>query len=501
MQKALQMLRTWTGRNSAELGYGLGLFAILFGFFAFVQFGTPALADNDGYYHMRMGQLITLYGLRPDFPWLPYSVLNNEAFYDHHLLYHAYLALFVGDGSPQALIWGAKIASVIMPALAGVALWSLLHTQNVPWAWFWSLGICALSQAFLYRMSIPRAQSASLVVLILALHWLLTKRYWGLLPLGFVYVWLYNAFPLLIALAGIYALAALVTERRIAWVAVVAPSIGIALGLLINPYFPENISFIIHHLAPKIGQPETSVGSEWYPYDTWTLLNNSGLALGIWILGIFALMWQNERIDRAQLTAFLLSIFFGFLLLKARRFIEYFPPFALIFCALAWAPLLKQWSKSSSQRFWGALIAVGLLAPALGSTLGAARLVMTDSVPASRYAEASNWLKQHTPAGSMVFQTDWDDFPRLFFYNTNNHYLIGLDPTYMQRFDPILYDEWVAITRGKTKAPGELIRSRFGSSYIISDLNHKDFLREATKDPYIKEVYRDSDAVIFVVDQ
>lgn len=499
MQIVLHSLRGWKGKNGAELGYGIVLFWLLAIFFAYVQFGTPALADNDGYYHMRMGQLIREEGLRPAFPWLPYSILNNQAFYDHHLLYHVYLALFVGDGSPQAMINGAKIASVIMPALAGVALWRLLRAQEVPWAWFWSLGICALSQAFLYRMSIPRAQSASLVVLILALHWLLTQRHWWLLPLGFFYVWLYNAFPLVIALAGVYALATLLCERRIAWEAVAAPSIGIALGLLINPYFPENISFIIHHLAPKIGQPETSVGSEWYPYNTWTLVTNSGIALGVWMFGIFALVWQNQRIDRQQLSAFLLSIFFGFLLLKARRFIEYFPAFALIFCALAWAPILKQWSTTSSQRFWGALIAVGLLAPALGSSLAEARRVMADSPPATRYAHASLWLSQHTPPGSLVFQTDWDDFPRLFFYNSSNHYLIGLDPTYMQRYDAALYDQWVAITRGKTKTPSALILSRFHSNYIISDLYHTEFLREASNDPELKEVYRDSDAVIFAI--
>lgn len=501
MHTALQRLRSRTKTYTADFAYGLGLFILLSLFFAFVQFGTPALADNDGYYHMRMGQLIYEQGLRPAFTWLPRSILNAEAFYDHHLLYHVYLALFIGDGSPAALIMGAKIASVIMPAIAGIALWKLLQAQQVVWPWFWTLGLCAISQAFLYRMSIPRAQSASLVVLIVGLHWLLTQRYWLLLPLGFLYVWLYNAFPLLLALAGIYVIATLVTERRIVWAALLAPSIGIALGLLINPYFPENISFIIHHLAPKIGQPETSVGSEWYPYDTWTLVKNSGLALGLWVMGLFGLFWQNERINRVRLSAFLLSLFFGFLLLKARRFIEYFPPFALIFAALSWTPLLQQWVQTVTQRRWGALIALGLLAPALGSTLGAARLVMADSAPASLYAEASNWLKQHSPAGSMVFQTDWDDFPRLFFYNTSNTYLIGLDPTYMQRYDPQLYDEWVAITRGDTKAPGALIRSRFGSNYIISDLRHKDFLREASNDPHIKEVYRDSDAVIFVVDE
>ena len=34
------------------------------------------------------------------------------------------------------------------------------------------------------------------------------------------------------------------------------------------------------------------------------------------------------------------------------------------------------------------------------------------------------------PKGEMIFNTDWDDFPMLFFYDdTSNLYASGLDPT------------------------------------------------------------------------
>ena len=67
-------------------------------------------------------------------------------------------------------------------------MWWLLRGQGVRWAWLWALGLFAASDAFLFRMSMPRAQSASLLVLALGLHWLLKRRYRLLLPLGFVYV-------------------------------------------------------------------------------------------------------------------------------------------------------------------------------------------------------------------------------------------------------------------------------------------------------------------------
>jgi len=119
--------------------------------------------------------------------------------------------------------------------------------------------------------------------------------------------------------------------------------------------------------------------------------------------------------------------------------------------------------------------------------------------PYTRYAQASAWLEANTLEDSRVFQTDWDDFPRLFFYNTHNTYTIGLDPTYMQLYDAALYDQWVAITKGDVEQPSSSIRGEFGSDYVLTDLNHKRFLSQAEQDPGLIEVYRDEDAVVFEI--
>jgi hypothetical protein len=121
------------------------------------------------------------------------------------------------------------------------------------------------------------------------------------------------------------------------------------------------------------------------------------------------------------------------------------------------------------------------------------------SKPYGLYANASLWLEKNTAAGSRVFQTDWDDFPRLFYYNTHNTYLIGLDPTYLQLYDADLYELWVDITQGDVENPSQLIATTFDSRYIHTDLDHGDFLRVAAEDPGLREVYRDDQAVIFEV--
>src|SRR6185369_4838226 len=93
---------SWTFRAL----FALGLVA-----YAFVlQFTTSHLASIDGYFHMRYSALLRDVGWRgfpPEFPWLPLTILSPERYFDHHFLFHWWLALFAG----MDLVMGAKIAA------------------------------------------------------------------------------------------------------------------------------------------------------------------------------------------------------------------------------------------------------------------------------------------------------------------------------------------------------------------------------------------------------
>jgi hypothetical protein len=362
-------------------------------------------------------------------------------------------------------------------------------------------------------MSITRAQSLSLAFLALGLSFILHKNYRWLLALSFLYVWLYDAFPLILFIAGAYTLAVLLLERRLELRPVLYAGLGVGLGVLITPYFPDNLIFLIRHLLPKLTEATSvSVGSEWYPYDTTQLLSNSPLALVAFVAGILALGLQDRRMDVRTATSFFITVLFGLMLFQSRRFIEYFPAFALIFTAFAWTPLIEAWQSRTAEaiaaghahkyRLPGWLPAVALLLlliPGVWIGLRDAQKSIRTAKPYNLYANASAWLQENTPPGERVFQTDWDDFPRLFYYNTHNTYLIGLDPTYMQLYDPELYARWVDITRGRVSNPSGEISERFAARYILTDLQHKDFIDEAEDDPGLKQVYRDGQAIIYRV--
>lgn len=473
----------------------IALLTLFGGVLAVIQFSTPDLAGNDGYYHIKLAQVMRENGLRPEFSWLPLTILNAQDYYDHHYLFHVLLIPFTfGD-----LRTGAKIASVVFPALTFLMGWLLLRGQRVPLAWLWAVGFVAVSEAFLYRMSMPRAQALSLLMLLLALHLTFTGRHRWLLLVGFLYVWLYNAFPLLLVVVGTYVAAHWLLERQLRSAPLLYAAAGVGLGLVINPYFPQNLFFIYNHLVPKlVDATAIKVGNEWYPYRTWTLVENSTLALGLFAAGVFSLGLHNRRMSVPAATTLVLALLFGLMLFKSRRFVEYWPAFTLLFAALAAAPLLHQWRQASVKYLVVAAAAMLLLfAPATWLNIQGTQENMQTSKPAQTFAAASAWLVDNTPAGSRVFQTDWDDFTRLFFYNTHNTYTAGLDPTYMQLYDPDLFDLWVDITKGRVDAPAQLIASTFGAGYVISDLKHKDFIESAQADPGLEEVYRDDYAVIF----
>jgi hypothetical protein len=486
----------------------LALFLLFFLGMAFIQFVTPDMPDNDGFYHIKLAWLMRTEGLKPDFPFLSLSILNEREFYDHHFLFHVALIPFTfGD-----LRTGAKWAAVTFASLAFLAVWYLFDRQRVPFSWLWALGLLGISDAFLYRMSITRAQSLSLGLLALAYVWLLEGKYKHLAVLGFVYVWMYDAFPLMVALAILHFLAVALTEHRLEFRPLLYISAGILLGMLINPYFPDNLIFSYHHMLPKLADATSvRVGNEWYPYDTKQLLDNSLPALAAFAAGVLALGLSGRKMEARTALALFASLLFGLMLFQARRFVEYFPPFALVFAAFAWTPLFAPkpapTGSASSPFGFSPLLQNGLaalmlslvVALSMAASIVPAREAIDRSKPYGLYANASAWLEKNTPAGSRVFQTDWDDFPRLFYYNTHNTYLVGLDPTYLQLYDADLYHLWVDITRGDVENPSQVIAARFDSRYVHTDLNHKDFLKVAAEDPGLKEVYRDDQAVILEV--
>jgi len=120
-----------------------------------------------------------------------------------------------------------------------------------------------------------------------AIHWLFRKKYWPLLPLAFVFALTYDMFVLLILATVLWTIVIGWTERRLEWRPLVWVLAGSLAGLIVNPYFPRNLHLLYEHLKIKLTPSDfsTSVGKEWYPYDSWEFLGNSVVACVAMVVG------------------------------------------------------------------------------------------------------------------------------------------------------------------------------------------------------------------------
>jgi hypothetical protein len=499
-----------TVRSAGVFGWALHVaaaYAAIFAVLWYIQSGTAGIIDPDGYYHIRWSRLLwenLPQGQLPRFSWLPLTILKEDLYVDHHFLFHVMQIPFTWGTD---LVFGAKLSAVVYGALAILACYALLLWERVRYPVAWLVVLLACSGPFLFRMSLPRAPAVTVATLVLAIWLLYTRRYVWFGVLSFLLVWMYSLFPLIGVLAGMWAVGVWLEEGKIEWKPVAAAAAGMLVGLLVNPYFPENWLLFYEHVRMKVqGSFEVSVGNEWYPYESWYLLVSSVVAWIAQVVG-WATMRPERREGRARTILLLLfSTFLLVLTMKSRRFIEYWPPFAVLFAASALKPHLERWTWETIPDGWPKrAVAVGVFAATL-----LAGVVLTTNVRETRrsvsgesdpniYAGAATWLRENTPEGSLVFNTDWDDFPMLFHHDTHNAYASGLDPTYLLYANPELSELYEEITLGKKKNPAAIIRDRFGSRYAFTDSGHGDFIRNATDGGQMKVVYEDEHALVLEV--
>ena len=510
----------------------LGAAAITIGLiFWNLQFFTDAICcgDFDGYYHVKWSGMLWE-GLRnrsfpPIFTWLPLTTLNPGDYVDHHFLFHIFQIPFT-FGDPRM---GAKIASVVFASVAVLSCYWLLVHHRIRYLPVWLVALLACSSPFLYRLNMAKAPPFAIIYLIAGIYLLFKKKYWLLGPLAFIFTLTYDMFVLLI-LAGFTWVAVVGwTERRFEWRPIAWVLMGTAAGFIINPYFPKNLHLFYQHLRIKLFTSDfsTKVGQEWYPYDSWEFIGNSLVACIAMLVGYIAFDPSDRK--RANHPLFFLIFSTALMIMTARwkRIAEYWPPFAVMFCAFALQPwlvgarsaltglptdLLEELEpfldrkepgpepiaedRKELTRVIGAAIIAVLLGVVLSFNLRATADDIKKSEPHDYYRAGAQWMRANVTSAQIVFNTDWDDFPRLLYYDPSHNYVSGLDPTYLYDRDPALSKLYDRITLGDEEDPGPLIRDRFGARFIFTDNGHDKFFNNAVESGWFDIIYEDAECTI-----
>jgi len=506
--------RWWRAIIRLEPLAALVLAAAVFGA---VQMATRHIIGIDGQYHVKVAALVREHGPRLHFPWLRFTLLNEAGYSDHHELLHLLQAPFtllegvLGQG--EGLILAAKLSAWLFATLSFGYCYFILRRLGVRWPLAWLALMLAISPLFVWRHSMARAQSLSLLLLVAVLWAVFERRQRWLVPLGFIGAWLFDGSLLVVSVPLAALVARLLAERRLDWQPSFYLGAGVVLGWLLHPYFPNNVILTVFHLLPKLGlvaQEEVPTGTEWLRFSSTSFITRVGPSLVVMIAGMLPTLvrlWREEPPEYRSLTITLLAFLFLALVVRSQRIIEYFPAFAVLTAAFSWSftPLPSVPAVAAYIKRWRPLL-VGLvictLALGLVVTVRQARRTAVGSpLPARQdtYREPALWLAANSPTGSLVFNIAWDDFPQLFFWNTHNVYVVGLDPTRMSLYDPELYRLWRSIGTGGETMPSVALRERFGASYVFSDFGRGRFLAVAALDPGLEEVFRSDKAVVFRV--
>ena len=469
--------------------------------FAGLQGSTPHLVDRDSLYHARYAQLLPERGLSREFPWTQESVWR-DAFSDKEFLFHVLLVPFCRSEDPAT---GAKVAAWLMGVGLLATLAWVLSRNGIRAAWFWVFLVPALGNHFLFRMQEVRPAILSVILLLLGVHFLLNARWRALAVVGFVYSWTYTAPHLLVVFAGIDALARWGDERRFEWRGLAYAAGGVVAGLVIHPYFPNNLRLwwvmnvqIVARAWELGGDPVVRLGREFESVSPRSLVVSSTLVLLCFLGTFLAAAFRGGALSARtrRLVAFMLGAFLMYLL--SGRFIEYFAPLALLAAASATDDLWPRDKWTTRRIVLGhliALLAIGLSVRSVLDTRGDPKNSWTlAGYPAPDLVGAARWMKSNVPPGETVIHLDWGDFPQLFYYDPTHRYLVGLDPMFLYVRSPERLKLLEDVKWGrKPLDPAELAKS-FKSRWLVLRPGRRRAAEEAGLTPAFEDeggsVYR-----------
>ncbi|HRW53860.1 MAG TPA: hypothetical protein P5081_13340 [Phycisphaerae bacterium] len=344
---------------AAALAYAL---VFTFGFFVMFYFasapkrfsdGTEAIgvSGNDSFYHIKMAAMLPEVGLVDTFPWLQFSYFREPGphggdFVSHHYGFHCLLLPFVKlsewlTGEPLS---AGRWAVCTFFGLNVTLFFAVLRAARVPWAWVWLLLFMLLPFQFFMRHAYVRAIGPSLICMLLLVLCVIRRRPWLLFVVAaisnHVYLGAIMYTPVIIAS---FALACVVDHgawesfgKMFPWKIVLFAFFGWLLGAVTYPYFWGMFEFLKMQVFGTGLAPDIEVGREWKPYEGvwWFATTLAGPLLLTFAGAAILRMRLGPRLDADEMFLLLLNVGFLLLTLKARRFVEYWPAFALLSSAL-----------------------------------------------------------------------------------------------------------------------------------------------------------------------
>ncbi len=464
--------------------------AVWGGMIALQLFPSNYLHGTDGYYHVRVSQVMVEQGMDLEsFPYATESIWSNR-FFDKEWLFHVYLMPFLGLG----LLRGAQVAVLLLNLGIVLALWYGCRRMGLRQpGWLIALLPFLAYTALWERLLLCRPHLFSIILLFLAFGAMVSRRRLLLGLISLVYALSYTGHWQLLGLVFIYdCLYGFLDEegrrreRFLRGVPLLVPAfVGMAIGEIIHPQFPTNIIGLYIQNVRVLWQYWQGQSSEIlfmmrpdemraYPMGEF-FVHLWFILAGLVAAGIY-LMHRRPRLDRTLVFMAICTAGYLFMTWRSKRFTEYFVAVAVVFLGLCWERYeLGKKLKWRGLKGLGAVLVGALVVTVVYQAGERARHLsgpLQQAYNRQPFQVAGEWLAEHGAEGEIVFATSWSDNPFLWFQAPEQRYLVFLDPYFMYAQSPERFALWHQTRIGLIEEPIEVIRVIFGARYVFTQRNH-----------------------------
>lgn len=491
-------------RRVALLG-AAAVFALAFAGAVGLHAGST-LHDTDSAFHLAAARAYAQGDVPERFPPLRFSLLG-DGFGDKEWLFHRALAPFTWDSSdPRTTLARGRLALAFFEALALTAVAVLALRFLGLWGLLVPFGLVVGSTELAWRLVRLRPELSALPLLLAAVWALGTARYRLLGALALVFTLAYTAFQAVLGLAFLTFLLRWWQDRAAPWAALLYPTLGVGLGLVVHPHFPHNLQvWAAQNLSFFELKDALAVGTEIQPNFTDVLLMAN---LGGW-LGLLVLVRSTEPdpdppqpaagdAGRHLADAFgVAAVAFGLLYLLMSRFSLYFVPFATLWLL---AEIRRRglrvgrWTRLPGRGRVPLALALGLALlvslPVAWGELGRYRARTSGGPEDVRLADRDG-LAAALPDGARV-AADWGSTGLYLLWAPQGRYLNALDPVFMAIPHPERQQALARILEGSEPDVPLTAHATLESDFLaFSPIKQSQaLLGRLAEDPRVEPLYR-----------
>jgi hypothetical protein len=486
-----------------ELAVLFSVIILLTGLIAVFHYVSPYLYGPDSHYHVALSSVMAEKGLHFPFRWAQFSTFSTS-FADKDLILHLVTLPFVYFIGDKMLAGKAAVIFLCFLFFTSFAyvLKKFLPTKLVIIALF----LPFLSSYFAVYLIKLRPAIIVNIITVLSLYFLITKKWIRVGILSLLYPLAHISFPLIVFFALICEIVRYIYHKEFFIRNLTASLIGINLGLILHPHFPNNLlSFHLNAiLTPLFSFKKYAIdfGLELYPLTTKQAFFGNVVPLILLIALFMHHLSKNKKVSFPTMFFFVISVFYGFFSLMSARFWYHATVLIVLFAASYVKDMWPKGNLLDPHIRRNRLLTLFFFVVVIISWGYAAKNVMTvtvrDAGLTTHYRLASNWMKKNIPPGELVYHTYWSDSPYFFCFNPQNNYFLILDPIYMVYPYPDKYFKYLGLKHGRYQYPEKILTDEFNVKYGYSR-KASSFYNTIKNNPNFKIRYEDFAGVVYEV--